>query len=289
MTLNLTGSTTRWIDRPFATTDSSRVWVESTSEQGKLVVYWSPKPFGQNQYPVGWNVYRAISPDMVLGSPQIEKLNSAPIVVPMWIDLTADTRVAANWYYLVTELFSSGAETRLERPVTLGQWFGGEDRPTLSPVRIYREFRRRKHLVLDRTAERVDFLIRRRAGTRCSCYAPEYESILQSECRECYGTGWVRGYEVLRSVKCRVLSISEVLKVQPRGLVFDSKPKGWLVDFPIARNGDIVIRRNGERYEIDQVDPVIHQGVLTEQNFSLTSLPETHPVYLYSIPVSDDV
>ena len=287
MNLNLTGMTVRWADLPFNAIDGSRVWVESSLEHGRLVVYWTPKPFDTNRYPTGWNVYRAISPDMAVGSPQVEKLTSSPVAIPMFIDSSVDTRVAAHWYYLVTEVFSNGEELRLDKPVTLNQWFGGEDRETLSPVRIYREFKRRKHIVLDRTAERVDFLVRRRAGTRCSCYQTDYESILDSKCKQCYGTGWVRGYELLRSVKCRILSITEVLKLQPKGLVFDSKPKAWLVDFPIARNGDVIVRRNGERYEIDQVDPVIHQGVLTEQNFSLVSLPEMHPIYLYLISTSD--
>lgn len=281
------GTTTTWDQRPFWTTDFSRVRVETPFRRTGLLVYWQPRPFDKNRYPSGWHVYRGLSPDMVPGSAGTEKLTTTPVTVPMYLDATANTMVGANWYYLVTEVVN-GVEERLDKAVTLNQWFGGEHRTMLSPVRIYQEFKRRKWLLLGRTAETVDFLIRRRAGTRCRCFAPEYESILKSDCTDCYGTGWLRGYELLRSVKCRVLSITETLKLQPKGIIFDSRPKAWIVDFPISRNGDIIVRRNGERYEIDQVDPVIHQGVLTEQNFSLTSLPETHPVYLYQIPASDE-
>lgn len=288
----LGGAPAQWSNRPFSSVDECRVWVESPLHHDELIVYWSPKRFAENRYPIGWNVYRGVGPDMVVGSPQIEKLNSSPITVPVYRDTgvvqaAPDTRVNTHWYYLVTEVFSDGTETRLDRPVTLGQWFGGEDRPTLSPIRIYREFKRRKWIILDRTAERVDYLVRRRAGTRCTCFAPEYESCSRSECNRCFGTSWLRGFELIRSVKCRILTIQETLKLMPKGLVFDSRPRAWLVDFPIARNGDVIVRRSGERYEIDMVEPVIHQGVLTEQNFALTVLPETHPIHLYDIAGSD--
>lgn len=297
--MNQSGSTVRWAEKPFefGRLGHSEIWIESVSRPTEdrnihdvLVVYWSPKPFVQNSYPSGWNVYRGTNPAMTPASPDVTKLNSAPITTPMWIDETAETRVSDQIYYVVTELRGDGSETPIDRPVTLNQWFGGEDREMLSPIRIYREMRRRKGLLLGRTAEITDLLIRKRAGSRCgACFLAQYESVLKSDCGTCFGTGWERGYELLRSVRCRVSTIQETLKLQPAGFVFDSRPRGWLVDFPILRNGDVVVRRNGERYEVDQTEPVIHQGVLTEQNFALTALPQLHPIFSYVITSSDAV
>lgn len=266
-----------------------RVWIESPLKKDELVVYWSPRNYQTNRYPIGFNVYRGMHPHIVptLDSQEVVKLTSTPVVVPFYKDTTVDTKAAAHWYYLVSQVFTDGSETPLDEPVCLGTQFGGVIRKNLSPLHIYREFKRRKLIILERTGETVDILVRRRAGTRCDCYNGEYESFSKSNCPQCYGTGWDRGYEILRDITCRVISSTEVLRMQSSGLEFSANPRGWLVDYPMMRNGDILVRRDGQRYEVNRVDPMIHQGILTEQGFELVNLPETHPVYGYDIPLSD--
>lgn len=281
--VNQGGSTTSTI----SLLTQKRIWVESPLIHDELHIYWRERPFDTNRYPIGFNVYRGLAPNMTISSPQSVKLTASPVVVPYYRDQTVETHTGQQWYYLVTEVFTDGSEVALDSPATLGTAIGGVDRNYLSPVRIFREYRRRKYILLNEDAEQVDFLIRRRAGTRCDCFSGEYEQSGNAACSTCYGTGWTRGYELLRSVQCRIHTISEALRLQPQGLIFNSGPRAWLVDFPLLRNGDVLVRRNTERYEVDKIDPAIHQGVLTHQDFQLIVLPNTHPVYSYVIPDSD--
>jgi hypothetical protein len=264
------------------------VWIESPLRQNELDIYWIPPPFLQNQYPKGFNIYRGHVPIFQPTSQQWVKLNGALVNTPFFQDTTVDTKRREQVYYAVTAVLRDDSEVLLNDPVTLLQnETSGRRRTIISMPRIFREYRYRKWIILDNDAEYVDILIRFLSGTRCDCFSGEYEGDARPDCPKCFGTGYVGGYAPLRDVLLRILSIEEVLRLQPQGLQLRTGPKGWLVDFPIMRNGDIVVRRTGQRYAVDKVDFVVHQGILTEQNFDLNELPETHPIYDFSLPAGD--
>lgn len=218
----------------------------------------------------------------------VVKLNASPVTVPFFFDTTADQRVHQHYYYTVVELFSNGTETPLSDPVTLYARMGSQRHTkNISLPRIFVEWKRRKNIILGNTAESTQILVRKRAGTRCSCFSGEYEAPKDSTCLDCFGTGWDKGYVLIPDVLVRFLSIAEVLELQPAGLHFKSGPRAWLVDFPVLRNGDIFIRRNGERYEVNNLDLTVHQGFLTEQGMDVVALEVNHPAYRFNIVASE--
>jgi hypothetical protein len=262
------------------------VWIEAPLNREELDIYWNVLPWSNNSYPLGWNVYRSVGPRWQ--GPDVVKLNTTAVTIPMYQDTTVDNRYKQQYYYTVTAIYADGSEYPVASPRTLEAYLGTQRRKkVISMPRVFEEFKRRAYIILDNGAEVLDILVRKRAGTRCDCYSGEYESVGNAVNCTCYGTGFDRGYILLPDIQMRVLDVAEVLKVQPAGLEFSSNPKGWVVDFPVLRNGDIVIRKNGERYEVDRISFRMHQGVLTEQNFDLVSLPEKHPVYQYVVPDSD--
>lgn len=185
------------------------------------------------------------------------------------------------------ELVSQIPELLLDEPRTINTHVGGPHgrrRKNISMPRIFREFKRRKYIIFHNNSEDIVILLRKRAGVRCACYSCDYESA-GAGCDTCFGTGFEGGYCILRAVELRFLSVQELLSLQPAGLQFKSNPRGWLVDFPVLSNGDVVVRSNNYRYEIQKLDIITHQGVLTEQNFDLIALDTTSPIYDFTIPV----
>lgn len=263
-----------------------KVWVEAPYNRKELDVYWLPRKFNRNRYPIGWHVYRCPAPKST--GPDVERITNIPVTVPLFFDTTVDLRLHQHYYYTVKEVFFDGSEIALDDPVTLYSYMGNQRKHTIvSMPRIFQEWKRRKTIILDNDAEEVDILIRRRAGERCPCFDGDYESPSDSTCLTCFGTGWVRGFILLPKVLIRVLSIDEVLRLQPTGLQFKSGPQAWNVDFPIFRNGDVIIRANMERSEVDSLRFNTHQGVLTEQSWDMKVLEVNNPVFNYVVPDSD--
>lgn len=247
-------------------------------------VYWLPPetlPAGFS----GFNVYRSPEPTSDLTSPSLELLTPIPVGVPFFLDPQPQTEPLGVPSYLVTVIGSSG-EDAIDRPVQVGDTSDpdrqGRRFPVLSMPRIFQEFRRRKDILLGLNAEKVTFLIRRMVGHRCRlCFKGPYEGSAQASCPVCTGTGWERGYEVLPDVLCRIGTLAEALRLQPAGLEFSSNPKGWLVGFPLLRNGDALVRSNGKRYAVQRIDLTVHQGILTGQDFDLVAYEPFHPIYAF--------
>lgn len=261
-----------------------RVRVEFPLAKNTLSVHWTTAPFTSNNYPVGFNVYRATDPDATPGSAGSTKLNVSPISVTFYRDTTVDLSLRQVYWYTVTEVSSTGAERAIDEPAALQLDIGNGPASNIASMpRILREIKRHKEVILKRDGELVFLLMRKRAGVLCSCYSCEYENTANPSCDDCYGTAFEGGYEILPDVRLRTLTLSEILQRVPQGLQMRSNPRGWLIDYPILTNGDVVARRNGYRYEIDKLDLRTTQGVLTEQDFDMVALETTHPVYQVNI------
>lgn len=268
----------------------SQVWVQSPLTRTDLNVYWTPKTGIHDLNPLGYNVYRSVVPRWDNGQNIGTKLNSVPITVPFWHDATADVCRKTHYWYTVTEILQDGSERQMSKPVNTESFTSdkGSRFKNISPQRIYKEFVRRKQIILNNTAELCDLLIERTAGKRCTCFSGEYEAASNSACASCFGTGFARGYELMRDIQVRIIPRRESLELQPKGLVLNNNPQAWMLDWPLVRTSDVIVRKNGLRYTIENLDVVRHQGLPTEQNFDIHTLESTEPVYAYNIPQSDN-
>lgn len=261
-----------------------RVWVERRNDGAAAIVYWAIEEIPSGF--VGFNVRRSPQPCSELSSPSLELLTESPIVVPFYVDEDAPTLGIPA--YLVTQV-DAGGEHAIDRSMQVGDTSDpdhqGRRKTIVSPPRVFAEMRRRKKLLLDRNGEIVTVLIRRMGGRRCpACFDGTYEGSGKADCSTCYSTGWDRGFEVVDGVLMRITSIEEALKLQPPALVFSSAPKAWLVGFPLLRNGDVIVRPTaGKRYEVQKIDPAVHQGILTHQDCELVAFDPGHPIYGFPI------
>lgn len=255
----------------------SLVWLQKPSRLNEIIVHWSPR----DKFPSGYNVYRSLSPATIPGMERIATM----VEVPLFRDTTIEVRNLADYWYVVTEVMGDGTETPLSDPVNIISFFWKNDirRPTISMPRIYLEYVSRKYIILENDGERVDYLIRKIAGQRCSCFNPNYEQSSQATCLECFGVGYVGGYERIPDVLMRILPHTENRKITPWGISVETNPPGWLADWPVFRNGDVVVRREGSRYTVGNLSVLMHSGILTEQNMDLQLIDFNHPVYRFPL------
>lgn len=264
-----------------------RVYVENPFSKSELDIYWSaPAVTPGHGVRVGFNIFRARSPQPTPSADWVQ-LNTALITSSLYQDTAVDLTYASIWWYRVEEQYFDSFKQDIERPVNLNSFvngFGTEPYPDMTVPQIAREWRRRKYIMLNRTAELMAVLVRKVAGTRCTCFNRGYESTEKSmDCPTCYGTGWEGGYEVVKNAMVRVVPVNESLKLQPDGLVLDSNPKFWLVDFPIIRDTDVIVRRNGLRYQAQDMELLTTQGILTEQSGSLIKMESTNVIYSFPV------
>lgn len=268
---------------------NARVYVVAPYDRSELDIYWIPATPLLTGTLLGFDIYRARSSQPVSSSDWV-KLNTSLIVTTSYRNTGVDRSYYNFWWYRVVEVYEDDHHVQftreVDRPVSLDSHLNGygSDSNCLSVQQIAREWRRRKYIILNRNAELVSILFRRVAGQRCSCFNREYESPDRAaDCPTCYSTGWAGGYEVLRDVLCRITPVKEQLQLEAPGLVLHTDPQAWLCDFPLVRDGDIVVRRNNWRYEIKDVNLLQTQGILTEQTFTVSKLDLTHPVQAFPL------
>jgi hypothetical protein len=59
----------------------------------------------------------------------------------------------------------------------------------------------------------------------------------------------------------------------------DQVPTSWTLWEPILEKGDIIVRRNNQRYMITSVDPKRWRHFVTHQVFTMTELEKNHPIF----------
>lgn len=261
-----------------------RVWVQRPHRLDEIDVYWTPN----DVYAQGYNIYRTMNPASPLNL--MDKLNSALVTIPFYRDQTVDALRLPFYYYVVGEVRGSGDETPLGDPVGLQSFFWKSSRShmTINMPRIYEEFIDRKYYMLDNNGETVDILLRKVSGERCPSWNEDYEQTIP--CPLCFGTGWIGGYEVVRDVRLRILPSAQNYVATPYGMALKTVPQGWLAEWPLLRNGDVVVRADATRFTVSNLALTMHQGVLTEQTFELAFIDPSFPVYgleVGDVPVPD--
>jgi len=59
----------------------------------------------------------------------------------------------------------------------------------------------------------------------------------------------------------------------------DQFPVSWTLWEPLLEKGDIIVRRNNQRYMITTVDPKRFRHFVTHQYFEMTELEKNHPIF----------
>lgn len=271
MVMQVQGATSILTGRTFPV--DGVVWVQRPFRLDEIDVYWIPSAHGV----VGYNIYRSTNPAAPVT--ELTKLNTAPVTIPLYRDTTVDPERFPFYYYTVMEIQGTGDEVAIDSPASLQSmyWNSARREDVVSIPRVLNEFIYRKYLLLRNTGEVVDLLIRKVSGQRCPSYNPEYEQSIP--CPLCFDTGWIGGYDRVRDVQLRILPSSQQYLQTPYGRAIKTQPTGWLAEWPLLRNGDVVVRADNTRYTVMNLSLLITQGILTEQDFDLAFIDPSNAVY----------
>lgn len=135
------------------------------------------------------------------------------------------------------------------------------------------------------SGEEVMLYQRRWTGTRCPNYSQiKKQHAVDTDLDNCFATGWVGGY--YRPIKVFVSFMSPVLIeniVREEGVKKSFQPKSWSLHEPNFKNGDFILRQNGERLWMVNITPTRWRSKILRQLFDLDLVEKNHPIY--TIPV----
>lgn len=138
---------------------------------------------------------------------------------------------------------------------------------------IWREAVRRNRWILEQGGERVKLFLRRVTGVKCDCVwderLEEYSKQPSNTCLECYGTGWVGGYEGPIDIIIAPDDAERRVTQTPNGRQLQHTYEVWIGPSPMTSQRDFIVKQNGERYSIGPVRRTQVRGLILQQAFAI--------------------
>lgn len=152
---------------------------------------------------------------------------------------------------------------------------------------IWREAIRRNHWILQQGGERVNVFIRKQMGVPCTCQLDprtrEYSQQPSNRCLDCYGTGYVGGYEG-PFIEIIAPDDSERRIAQtPWGRRREHVYEVFMGPSPVVTQRDFIVKQTNERYSIGAVRRPTNRGNLLQQHFNIAYLDEQD--IRYQVPI----
>ena len=138
---------------------------------------------------------------------------------------------------------------------------------------IWREAVRRNRWILEQGGERVKLFLRRVTGVKCDCVwdprLEEYSKQPSNSCLECYGTGWVGGYEGPIDIIIAPDDADRRVTQTPNGRRLEHQYEVWIGPSPMLSQRDFIVKQNGERYAVGAVRRTQVRGLILQQAFAI--------------------
>lgn len=245
----------------------TNIKVENPLTGMDLVITWDISP---DPVVIGYNIYRSLSsnPD------EAEKLNDMLILTNQYRDTTAIQRINSSWFYTVTAVDSLNNESPKAPMVTFRMQ---SQEPMFWKLN---EMVRRHNIMLRLHGEDVYYWVRKTTGPRCSCYDESHGQQLDPFCTSCWGTGYQDGFIGLGWTRMIIDPPRVMLKLAPTGFIMDSRSTVWAATYPKMKNGDLIVRKSNQRYELDSFQEYPWGGQTTAQICSLNEIePRNYQVF----------
>lgn len=182
-------------------------------------------------------------------------------------------------FYTVVPVRAGGFE--LHAP---GQ-FGSEIKNTLEVDQMdymFAEMVRRNNFIFEMSGEPASLMIRRTKGTPCGCLVGNGEA--RHGCTSCYETGIIGGYFGPFEILFIDPDTAATRTINEGGVKVERQSRSYLGPSPMVQNGDIIVRRNGERLGVANVVYKSPRGVLLQQDFDVDFIPVNDS--RYKIPLT---
>jgi hypothetical protein len=149
--------------------------------------------------------------------------------------------------------------------------------------------------ILNKGGERVLLYKRRYEGQRCPLFDSVRDTSAQHSDKICYGTGWIAPdanptgtnaggpyfgfFQPVEIVVSLISSGPEDLALTDYGQQRIYKPHSWTLYEPLLVPGDLIVRRNNERFFVTQVWPRRFKHYVTHVDFELSEVERGSVVY----------
>jgi hypothetical protein len=149
---------------------------------------------------------------------------------------------------------------------------------------MQREMVRRNAWIFEQVGEPSWLLIRKTKGEVCGCVNPETGEA-KTACPACFEIGIVGGYYGPLDILFIDPDQGLLRTTEEGGVKVERTSRSYLGPSPIVKNGDIIVRKNGERLVIGNLTYKSPRGVLLQQEFDCILLPPGSTKYL--IPLQE--
>ena len=152
---------------------------------------------------------------------------------------------------------------------------------------IWRESMRRNRWILQQGGERVQVFIRKLLGHPCPCLPDGHHKQPQSDCRICFGTSVIGGYEGPYEMIIAPDDAERRIAQKDTGRTLEHAYEVWTSNAPILSQRDFLVKLNGDRYSLGPVRFPSNRGMVLQQHFNIGHLDEQD--IRYSVPVGNPV
>jgi len=220
---------------------------------------------------VCYNVYRGISANGIF-----YKQNQRPVETNRYEDLNISKNPnVVNWYKVSTTYKVRNQEKWIEGPLS-----GPIIYQVLNNNKWFKKVNERNFWILRNTGQLFDLYTRKYDGERCSkCFDPIRGRAATPNCNECYGTGFVGGYEPQFQLYVREKPATHDLGIMPQGYVYNNNPGAWTISTIEIKNRDLLINPRGIIYSVLTSNTNQAAGYLFHQELTMKELDPMDPLY----------
>ena len=149
---------------------------------------------------------------------------------------------------------------------------------------ITRVARRDLNVGIRLTGKPVAILKKRTFGTFCTCYDPTLGRPSQSDCSDCYDTGFDGGYFGAMVNSGIITSPTKAQMLREWGVWNPENAVITLEQFPVISPEDVIVDRVGRRWTVLDIKPTTKALALIAQNCLIRILPKDDVMYSFTIP-----
>ena len=226
----------------------------------------------------GYNIYRRPVP---YGFTTADLVNTTALIPTNSYTETPPMILNNEWYYVVTAKTATQESPFQTEGVTWLPYSAFTDQvdinfpylPDNDTMGFYFEEIRRRHTwMLINDGEDITFYKRRWSGPRCSCVQEQGEEGNYNHL-ECFGTGIKGGYYPGYIIKVRYGDMpQDLVRYQEAGLMVTHVPPSWTLWTPKLSEHDLIVRANGQRFDVNDISHSELRGLPLHQNFNMEEI-----------------
>jgi hypothetical protein len=152
---------------------------------------------------------------------------------------------------------------------------------------IWREAIRRNRWILEQGGERVKIFLKKNMGLRCPCIPDDYHGQPINDCRDCYGTEFIGGYDGPYEAIISPDDAERKRSQKDKGRTIEHSYEVWTGPSPVLSMQDFLVKINGDRYTVGAVRFPSNRGNVLQQHFTIGHIDEKD--IRYRVPMTSPI